>query len=88
MLIAHPFQFKGRCAGCYKQQGGKGPAVAVGVSDEPILPGDDFEPYAEWLCARCALRLAKKILAAVARAKMLVAKGFIYRGDKWAKRAA
>lgn len=82
-LIANPFQFKGTCSGCGKKQDGTRAAVAAGIDEDPNYEDNDPDALAEWICARCATRFAKMLLAAVARARANVAKGLVYRNDVW-----
>ena len=78
-----PFQFRGSCAECFARADIEPmPAVAL-ISD-----GDDDEfDSTNWLCLKCATKLARRLRAAVKSCRAKVKRDLEYRHEKWQKKA-
>jgi hypothetical protein len=72
-MHAKPIQFVGGCANCHSRTHDGALEVSV---------GDDADVH-EWICLKCARKLAGKIIAAVAKCQEHLAAGLVFRDDRW-----
>jgi len=75
MIGAKPMTFSGTCEGCGRKRADM-PAVEY-VADHWA------DGIGEWICARCARRLAMALLRASGVAAEKVRAGFVQRHERW-----
>jgi hypothetical protein len=73
---AKSFQFRGPCSACDEEP----PVARAGVSFR--VERDDSD---EWICASCAIQLARKLKRAARDAESREADGQVFRHDRWRK---
>ena len=79
-----PFQFCGSCANCGCMSTDDPMAAVALISEDDA---DDEFDSTEWLCLKCATKLARRLRAAVKSCRAKVKRGLEYRHEKWQKKA-
>ena len=75
-MLVKPMMFAGNCAGCGVYSDETRGAVEVGVDE-------DSDGIGQYMCLKCALKLAKRILKARKKCQENMGNGMVFRFDKW-----